>query len=62
MVYGSIAIKVNGEAGLYLNKKLLIYEDGRIGTATILGTFIKEDGTELERKFWADKVIEAFKT
>lgn len=54
-VWQSIAIKVNGEAGLYLNKNSLSMKMGESGTATILGTFIKEDGTELERKFWADK-------
>ena len=54
-VWQSIAIKVNGEAGLYLNKSSLSMKMGESGTATILGTFIKEDGTELERKFWADK-------
>lgn len=54
-VWQSIAIKVNGEAGLNLNKNSLSMKMGESGTATILGTFIKEDGTELERKFWADK-------
>lgn len=54
-VWQSIAIKVNGEAGLYLNKNSLSMKMGESGTATIRGTFIKEDGTELERKFWADK-------
>lgn len=54
-VWQSIAIKVNGEAGLYLNKNSLSMKMGESGTAAILGTFIKEDGTELERKFWADK-------
>lgn len=54
-VWQSIAIKVNGEAGLYLNKNSLSMKMGESGTATILGSFIKEDGTELERKFWADK-------
>lgn len=54
-VWQSIAIKVNGEAGLYLNKNSLSMKMGESGTATILGTFIKEDGTELERKFWANK-------
>lgn len=54
-VWQSIAIKVNGEAGLYLNKNSLSMKMGESGTATIQGTFIKEDGTELERKFWADK-------
>ena len=54
-VWQSIAIKVNGEAGLYLNKNSLSMKMGESGTATILGTVIKEDGTELERKFWADK-------
>lgn len=54
-VWQSIAIKVNGEAGLYLNKNSVSMKMGKSGTATILGTFIKDDGTELERKFWANK-------
>ena len=54
-VWQSIAIKVNGEAGLYLNKNSLSMKMGESGTATILGTFIKDDGTELEQKFWANK-------
>lgn len=54
-VWQSIAIKVNGETGLYLNKNSVSMKMGKSGTATILGTFIKDDGTELERKFWANK-------
>ena len=54
-VWQSIAIKVNGEAGLYLNENSVSMKMGKSGTATIQGTFIKDDGTELEQKFWANK-------
>ena len=37
-VWQSIAIKVNGEAGLYLNKNSLSMKMGESGTATSLGS------------------------
>ena len=54
-VWQTIAIKVNGEAGLYLDKSSVSMKMGEADTATIMGTYIKADGTELGRDYWANK-------
>lgn len=54
-VWQTIAIKVNGEAGLYLDKSSVSMKMGEADTATIMGTYIKADGTELGSDYWANK-------
>lgn len=54
-VWQTIAIKVNGEAGLYLDKSSVSMKMGESDTATIMGTYIKADGTELGSDYWANK-------
>lgn len=54
-VWQTIAIKVNGEAGLYLDKSSVSMKMGKADTATIMGTYIKADGTELGSDYWANK-------
>ena len=54
-VWQTIAIKVNGEAGLYLDKSSVSMKRGKADTATIMGTYIKADGTELGSDYWANK-------
>ena len=54
-VWQTIAIKVNGEAGLYLDKYSVSMKMGEADTATIMGTYIKADGTELGSDYWANK-------
>lgn len=54
-VWQTIAIKVNGEAGLYLDKSSVSMKMGEADTATIMGTYIKADGTELGSYYWANK-------
>ena len=55
-VWQTIAIKVTGgETGLYLDKSSVSMKMGESDTATIIGTYIKEDGTELGKDFWANK-------
>ena len=54
-VWQTIAIKVNGEAGLYLDKSSVSMKMDEADTATIMGTYIKADGTELGSDYWANK-------
>ncbi len=54
-VWQTIAIKVNGEVGLYLDKSSVSMKMGEADTATIMGTYIKADGTELGSDYWANK-------
>ena len=54
-VWQTIAIKVNGEAGLYLDKSSVSMKMGEADTVTIMGTYIKADGTELGSDYWANK-------
>lgn len=54
-VWQTIAIKANGEAGLYLDKSSVSMKMGEADTATIMGTYIKADGTELGSDYWANK-------
>ena len=54
-VWQTIAIKVNGEAGMYLDKSSVSMKMGEADTATIMGTYIKADGTELGSDYWANK-------
>lgn len=54
-VWQTIAIKVNGEAGLYLDKSSVSMKMDEADTVTIMGTYIKADGTELGSDYWANK-------
>ena len=54
-VWQTIAIKVNGEAGLYLDKSSVSMKMGEADTATVMGTYIKADGTELGSDYSANK-------
>lgn len=60
VVWEGIAVKVTGEAGLYLDKSSVSMKMGESNTATIQGTYITTEGKEWT--YWADEKNPNFST
>ena len=60
VVWEGIAVKVTGEAGLYLSKSSVSIKMGESNTATIQGTYITTEGKEWT--YWADEKNPNFST